>query len=329
MMVNKQELPLDGSVNAKISMVKAESYHLGSNLPSALYEPQNVEAMAASMSKGIVSLEVKIQSEEVPVAFGLDQGDGAVAVVKDDRITMRRLGLFIKIHEVEGMSFEHDTMVFAPILQLLVKSNNGRIAGINTLSIVGRPVTQLEDGSDKLAGVERVPSAFRPHKHSSSIAKWLASMFPSARQEAHLPKMHYGLAAGPPMSRFRKGHPLAPEHSRHHHAHHRHGSCFGRRFKHGLKFVGQSLATFFLDTRVGVICLVSVSFLTAFYLGKAIGFLLANMINACFGSKKPEEFDDEKVYLVVEEGEIPPTYEDVRMASPLFDAEQEMKDEKR
>ena len=96
-MINKQELPLDGTIDAKVAMVKAESYRLGENLPSALYEPQNVEAMAQSMSRGIVSLEVKIQSEEVPVAIGLDQGDGSVAVVEDDRITMRRLGLFIKV----------------------------------------------------------------------------------------------------------------------------------------------------------------------------------------------------------------------------------------
>lgn len=97
MMINKQEYPLDGPVDAHVAMVKAESYRLGENLPSALYEPQNVEAMSQSMSKGIVSLEVKITSEEVAVAVGLEEGGELVAVAQDDRVTMRRLGLFIKV----------------------------------------------------------------------------------------------------------------------------------------------------------------------------------------------------------------------------------------
>ena len=46
------------------------------------------------------------------------------------------------------------------------------------------------------------------------------------------------------------------------------------------------------------------------------------------GRAQPESTDDEKVYLVIEDGEVPPTYEDVRVGSPLFDADQEMRDEK-
>lgn len=168
-------------------------------------------------------------------------------------------------------------------------------------------------------------------------------MFGQVRQEAHIPKMRYGLAAGPDMNRFRKGRPLAPEHARHH-GHHKHGNCFGRRFRHGLSFVGQSLGHFFLETLVGSIFLglIGVSYLfplalinlsksqglTCFYIGKHLGIFLAFLVHKMFGRAQPESTDDEKVYLVIEDGEVPPTYEDVRVGSPLFDADQEMMDEK-
>lgn len=321
-MINKQEYPLDGPVDAQVAVVKAESYKLGENLPSALYEPQNVEAMSESLSKGIVSLEVKITSEEIPVAVGLEQGDDLVAVIQDDHVTMRRLGLFIKIKEIEGMSFEHDTMVFAPILQLLLKSNNGRIAEINTLSIAGRPVTQ--DSCLNSIDEARVPAPFRPKHHATALEKWLGSMFGQVRQEARIPNMRAGLAAAD-TDRFRKGRPLAPQHGRHHH---RHGGCFGRRFKHGLSFVGQSLGHFFLETLVGSIFLGLIGGLACFVVGKYIGIFLAFLVHKMFGRAQPESTEDEKIYLVIEDGEVPPTYEDVRVGSPLFDADQEMRDEK-
>jgi len=179
---------------ATVSLVKAEAYSLPLDLPSQLWTAENMDSLVSQFSPGIVGLEVKIQSEEVPVKmWAVTSEDGEVGATPVQGVAMRRLGLFIRIKEVEGVAIEHESLIFAPIIQLLISSDDSKITRVETLSIAGQAViadqvqgiSTLQDVTDMLPAVEDKPSndeepkwRHHPHHHHhSGFFSWLKAIF--------------------------------------------------------------------------------------------------------------------------------------------------------
>jgi len=146
--VNGQRLSLTNSQGhgAAVTIVNAEAYSLPSDMPAAFYEPEHIQSLVQSLSQGIVSVEVKLESESVPVdAIGTALDEDTVLVAKLEGASLRKVGLFVKINEIEGQTFSHSKTVYTPILQLLVTAQNTvdgeKITKIVTLSVDDQPVT--------------------------------------------------------------------------------------------------------------------------------------------------------------------------------------------
>jgi hypothetical protein len=133
-----------------------------------------------------------------------------------------------QINEIEGVNMEHSSLVYAPILQLLVASEteNGAVSKITTLSIGGQAPTEdapvlpgiamvhdmlpeVETDAEAPAAEYANPPEDYPHfGHSrpSGFLGWLASMFgPSDRR-------HRAGRPCPGKGKFRLGHAAAGMH---------------------------------------------------------------------------------------------------------------------
>lgn len=86
-------------------------------------------SLYSQMSTGLVSVEAKVESEPVSPPLGLATESHSV----------RKVGVFVRITEIEGKEMQHSTTIFTPILQLLVTGPGNRIEKIATLSINGKP----------------------------------------------------------------------------------------------------------------------------------------------------------------------------------------------
>lgn len=142
------------------------------------------------MSTGIVGVEVKVASEpispSVPIAkFGIGGNEASVGAM-----TIRKVGLWIRVTEIEGKEIPHSTAIFTPILQLVVTGSDDKVEKISTLAIDGR--APVEDamampGAVRIAEMpplEGVRAKYKPrpehhpeHDRSkaSGLLGWLAA----------------------------------------------------------------------------------------------------------------------------------------------------------
>jgi len=329
MRVNSQDIPLfpeddeskPSSNAALVHIAQAQSYSIPSDLPEGLFSPEGIDALTNVMSKGIVSVEIKLEREDVKVdAIG---NEVAMAIV--DNVKLRRIGLYIKIHEVEGVDLEHTSLVYAPVMQLLVKSDEDGNTQVTTLSIAGKSVSnpvgipEMDLVEEEIA---QILPAFRHHshhQHDSGLWNWVQSLVGNQNEQFHRPQphMHYGLAADT-LGRARLGRPAAGAHR-----HHKHGACFTRRFAMGLSYVFSTMVAFFTTTLVGSMMLGLIAGGMLFSLLRRIKHCAIRQAEAEQMAEAQAFFDENKheVYYVVEGDELPEYQE----GSPLFDAEAEQK----
>lgn len=111
-------------------------------MPSDFYSPEHVQQLVSALSTGIVSLDVRLEVERVPVdTLGHHVSKDLVEAVAVPNLSLRKIGLFMRLTAVEGKKFKHTSNMYAPIVQLMVASNgpDGKIHTVNTLSVAGKP----------------------------------------------------------------------------------------------------------------------------------------------------------------------------------------------
>lgn len=121
-----------------------QSYTLPKDMPSDFYHPDHVDKLVQALSTGIVSLEVRLEVEHVPVdLLGHHVSKAAVAAMSAPNLSLRKIGLYMRLTEVEGKRLMHSKNIYAPIVQLMVASDGpeGKIHKVSTLSVAGRPAT--------------------------------------------------------------------------------------------------------------------------------------------------------------------------------------------
>ncbi|KAK9898971.1 hypothetical protein P389DRAFT_167710 [Cystobasidium minutum MCA 4210] len=147
--VNEAALDIAGDDKAApitVAGIKAETFRIPNDPDNTVLglSVEEVQGLVDQMSTGIVGVEVKVESEpitpSVPVAH-FDKENGGVPSI--GAMTIRKVGLWIRITEVEGKSVPHTTAIYTPILQLIVTGNKNRVEKIETISIDGKaPVEQ-------------------------------------------------------------------------------------------------------------------------------------------------------------------------------------------
>lgn len=81
-----------------VTVVKAETYSMPMDLPPAFYTAEHVDALVATLSTGIASVAVRLDSETLPIdALGSVLGDDSVAVMPVAGVSVRKLGLFVTV----------------------------------------------------------------------------------------------------------------------------------------------------------------------------------------------------------------------------------------
>lgn len=271
LLVNDQAVPLNDHEeqhSVGVSIIKSDALLLPANIPSTvLATADELDQAVASMSPGIVSLEVRVESEVVNAGIAAPV-EGEMRAMVVDGLRLRRIGVFIKINEIEGVDFEHSSLVYAPILQLLVSSQgqNGEITSVKTLSVNGEAPTEdapampgIAMVNDMLPPVEdpselAAEPQWHPHRQHHGVFGWLANMLglspsPPHRRHPCPGKFRKGLAAASPQmiedhfeGETGDASAQSPHHPKHHGKHHGHhmrhrNACFFRRFVSGVSHV--------------------------------------------------------------------------------------------
>ena len=173
-------------------------------------------SLLGQMSPGIVGVEVKVESSPITPKVGIvDFGTGD-APPTVNAVSIRKVGLWIRVFEIEGKQLPHTTSIYTPILQLVVTGSEGKVMKIETLSVDGRdpvnealsapgPVMTLPNGAfpevdpvmEKVDqehqnhsghGAHPHPHHHHEHRHRhrhSGLFRWIAEMlgFRSAKPE--------------------------------------------------------------------------------------------------------------------------------------------------
>lgn len=105
---------------------------------------QEVNSLMDQMSTGIVGVEVKLESEPVAPIVPVAHFKSGEAKPEVGAMTIRKVGLWIRITEVEGKTIPHTAAIFTPILQLIVTDSGNRVEKVQTLAIDGKAPLEEE-----------------------------------------------------------------------------------------------------------------------------------------------------------------------------------------
>jgi hypothetical protein len=129
-------------------------------------DAQTMKDLLAQMSPGIVGVEVKVESENiapsVPVSSSSNEHDDDDTTSASHAITIRKVGLWIRVIEVEGQALPHATTTYTPILQLIVTGSGNKVDKIETLSING------DSPMEGAPGPMMIPSGMLPAKEEDA-----------------------------------------------------------------------------------------------------------------------------------------------------------------
>ncbi|CAD6577361.1 MAG: hypothetical protein CYPHOPRED_000223 [Cyphobasidiales sp. Tagirdzhanova-0007] len=142
--VNVNDEPLDlASDDSRVTAIKAEAFRLPAEHDSPVADADMMLSLLGQMSPGIVGVEVKVESSPITPKVGIvDFGTGD-APPTVNAVSIRKVGLWIRVFEIEGKQLPHTTSIYTPILQLVVTGSEGKVMKIETLSVDGRdPVNE-------------------------------------------------------------------------------------------------------------------------------------------------------------------------------------------
>jgi hypothetical protein len=106
---------------------------------------EEVQGLVEQMSTGIVGVEVRVESQPITPSVPIAKFDGEDGTPSIGAVTIRQVGLWIRITEVEGKTLSHTTSIYTPILQLIVTGSGNKIEKIETLAIDGKaPIEQAQ-----------------------------------------------------------------------------------------------------------------------------------------------------------------------------------------
>lgn len=131
-----------------------QAYRLPNEHNSPIADADMMLSLLGQMSPGIVGMEVKVESSPITPSVGLAHfGSGAVDGPSIETLSIRKVGLWIRITEVEGKEVPHVTTIYSPILQLIVTGSEGKVHKIQTLSV---------DGKDPISAALSAPGPIMP-----------------------------------------------------------------------------------------------------------------------------------------------------------------------
>lgn len=188
--LNVNDEPLDILSHQPISVggIKVETISLPVDHDSPVVDADEMLARLNQLSLGIAKIEVKVDSEPVSPSIGIATFAEGEPLPSIEALTVRKVGLWIRITEIEGKELSHTTTLYTPILQLVVTSSGNKIDKIATLAIDGKaPLDGHRAMPGPVMGValpEKEASAQQSgHKHHehgprpSGFLGWLAQMF--------------------------------------------------------------------------------------------------------------------------------------------------------
>ena len=157
---------------------------------SPVVDADEMLGLMNQLSLGIAKIEVRVDSEPVSPSIGLATFGEGEALPSIEALTVRKVGLWIRITKIEGKALSHTTTLYTPILQLVVTSSGNKINKIATLAIDGKaPIDSHHAMPGPVMGMslpdkEEVESKHK-HKHhehepkheSSGFLGWLAQLF--------------------------------------------------------------------------------------------------------------------------------------------------------
>lgn len=221
--VNVNDEPLDlASDDSRVTAIKAEAFRLPEEHDSPIADADMMLSLLGQMSPGIVGVEVKVESSLITPKVGIVDFSTGDALPTVNDVSIRKVGLWIRVFEIEGKQLPHTTSIYTPILQLVVTGSGGKVTKIATLSVDGRdpvnealsapgPVMTLPNGAfpevdpvmekgDQEHRNHSGHGATHPHHHHgehshrhrhSGLFRWIAEMlgFRSAKPEWR-PKSH-------------------------------------------------------------------------------------------------------------------------------------------
>ena len=166
----------------------AQTISLPVDHDSPVVDADEMLARLNQLSLGIAKIEVKVDSEPVSPSIGIATFAEGEPLPSIEALTVRKVGLWIRITEIEGQELSHTTTLYTPILQLVVTSSGNKINKIATLAIDGKAPL---DGHRAMPGPvmgmalpekEASPqqSGHKHHEHGprpSGFLGWLAQIF--------------------------------------------------------------------------------------------------------------------------------------------------------
>lgn len=139
---------------------------------------EEVQGLVEQMSTGIVGVEVKVESQPITPSVPVVNFDDKTGTPSIGGVTIRQVGLWIRITEVEGKSLPHTTSIYTPILQLIVTGSGNKVEKIETLAIDGKaPIEQKAHHGlgpamvESLPAVEGGPRRARPYDLNGELMK--------------------------------------------------------------------------------------------------------------------------------------------------------------
>jgi len=164
---------------ATVSVVRADALLMPGEMASTnALSAQAVEELKSHFSKGLVSVEVHVESEVVDAVVAQPVEGGVHADVISG-VGVRRVGVFVKLNEVEGVDLAHTSLVMVPIVQLLVRDSATGRSHVSTLSINGQaPSVEM------MPGVVVPEIAPRPPTTRPSVAQRIAGLIGVVPQAA-------------------------------------------------------------------------------------------------------------------------------------------------
>lgn len=166
---------------------------------SPVLDADQMLELVSQLSLGIARIEIKVDSEPLSPSVGLATFRENEEVPSIEALTVRRVGLWVRITEIEGKELAHTTTIFTPILQLVVTSSGNKINKIATLAIDGLAIDGKVPIDDHRAmpgpvmgmslpptegGARRDNGKPHPHPHHhehehkpTGMLGWLAAMF--------------------------------------------------------------------------------------------------------------------------------------------------------
>ena len=148
-------------------------------------------ALMDQLSAGIAKIEVRLETEPVSPAIGMATYTEGEELPSIQSISVRKVGLWIRITEIEGKEVVHSHSIYTPILQLVVTSSGGKVNKISTLAIDGKAPLDALAAPGPAVG-QALPEAARkphhgpPHHHdrpAEGLLGWISGFFGGRRPE--------------------------------------------------------------------------------------------------------------------------------------------------